>query len=532
MNLINDPWIPVECPSGVDLIAPWQITDTENPVRRLASPRPDFNGALLQFLIGLLQTTSPAENHNQWVDWLEQPPSPEILHEIFARYSHAFNLDGDGPLFMQDYDKLEGDPKPVAYLLIDAPGAQTQKINADHFVKRGLVGVICPACTASALFNLQTNAPSGGAGHRTSLRGGGPLTTVVAIDSYGENALNDDLWRAVWLNVLDKSTLSSLSGNSDITDESGIFPWLGTTRTSGPDSGQDTTPLDAHPLQMYWSMPRRIRIQWESIHEGECDLCGTSSERLVRQYVTQNYGINYTGAWQHPLSPYYLSNSNEALPRHPQPGGVNYKHWLSLIQDTDNSFRALVVKVFDAPTGSRKLASEQLRLHTFGYDMDNMKARCWYETTFPLFTLDESIREAFAVRAHTLINAATETANWTRRCIKDAWFKRPGDAKGDTDFLVEAFLSHTEQAFFNQVRQLIDQLGAGHDGTQSSHGWHTTLCRSAIELFDYWTSRGDFEAIDPRRVAEAHQKLTGWMYGKNKGLPKILEINLNEKNAA
>jgi CRISPR system Cascade subunit CasA len=161
--------------------------------------------------------------------------------------------------------------------------------------------------------------------------------------------------------------------------------------------------------------------------------------------------------------------------------------------------------------------------------MDNMKARCWYETTFPLFYIDEAIREIFTKRTGALVDAASNTANMMRSCIKEAWFKRPGDAKGDTAFLVEAFINHTENRFFTQLKQLIEQLEAGEDGRASLYAWHNVLVRSALELFDFWTDRGDFEAVNPRRIAEARRKLGGWLHSKTKGLHKLLEITDEEK---
>ena len=70
MNLISENWIPVRRADGsLQRIAPWQLTDGigDNPIVAVASPRPDFDGALTQFLIGLLQTTcTPSED--QWWD--------------------------------------------------------------------------------------------------------------------------------------------------------------------------------------------------------------------------------------------------------------------------------------------------------------------------------------------------------------------------------------------------------------------------------------------------------------------------------
>ncbi len=317
INLMIDPWIPVRREDGMETcIAPWQIVEPENPAIALAAQRPDFNGALMQFLIGLLQTAATPPNHNDWADWLEQPPSVEELKARFSRFSESFELSGDGPCFMQDFNPLEGEPKPISALLIDAPGGKSLKDNTDHFVKRGEVAGLCAACAATALFTLQTNAPSGGVGHRTSLRGGGPLTTLVVLDPEGSR-LKETLWRNLWLNVLDAQAVASMTGNNEKLAGSDIFPWLAPTRTSESKAGCDTTPKDAHPLQMFWGMPRRIRFDWSDAAVGECDLCGKTDDLVVRCYVTTNYGINYAGAWQHPLSPHYIdAKSGQPIPVH------------------------------------------------------------------------------------------------------------------------------------------------------------------------------------------------------------------------
>ncbi len=527
MNLIESPWIPVRRESGECSIAPWQLTESDDPVLELAAPRPDFNGALLQFLIGLLQTACPPEDGDQWADWLEEPPPPEMLNEKLQPFAHAFELNGNGPSFMQDLHELKGDVKPISNLFIEAPGAQALKQNTDHFIKRGGIEALCPHCATTALFCLQTNAPSGGAGHRTSLRGGGPLSTLVALDPAGSD-LKDNLWRACWLNVVEKGVISNLGGSNQQNELKDIFPWLAATRTSEAKTGSATTPLDTHPLQMYWGMPRRIRLDWEQTTEGNCDLCGNPSDKRVSQYVTQNYGVNYEGAWKHPLSPYLINKDAEALPQHAQPGGLNYRHWLGLISILPTCEPARVIR--GMTDGKKLLEGEQLRLHAFGYDMDNMKARCWYDSTFPLYTLKPDILERFTARTETLIQTATDAAGMTRSCIKEAWFKRPGDAKGDTAFLVEAFFSHTESDFYTSLKRLKDQLEAGEDGTKVRQNWHRTLSRAALHLFDYWTARGDFATVNPRRIAQAHRKLNNWLHGKK--LKQALAISDDKEKAA
>ncbi|MEJ2046030.1 MAG: type I-E CRISPR-associated protein Cse1/CasA [Reinekea sp.] len=81
MNLLSSKWIPAIRQDGTtEPIAPWQITETDNPVIELDAARADFQGGLYQFLIGLLQTACMPEDIDEWSDWYEQPPSPDELN--------------------------------------------------------------------------------------------------------------------------------------------------------------------------------------------------------------------------------------------------------------------------------------------------------------------------------------------------------------------------------------------------------------------------------------------------------------------
>jgi len=511
LNLLTDPWIPVQRETGtIEHIAPWQITEAENPVIRLASPRHDFDGALIQFLIGLLQTAVAPANGAAWERWLTTPPSPEMLKERFATYHAAFEVKGDGPRFMQDYEVLEGDPKPISGLLIEAPGNRTSTLFLDHFVKDGAYSGLCPSCAVTALFALQTNAPSGGVGHRTSLRGGGPLTTLVIPDSQAEGALPDTLWSLLWLNVLDQKSMRTLTGDVELVEKSHLFPWMSGTRTSEAKTGQVTTPLDASPLQMFWAMPRRIRLDWDDCEFGLCDLCGTEDQPLVTHYVTKNYGVNYIGGWQHPLSPYYHDKkSAENLPMHAQPGGLAYRYWLAWTQGDDHYLPAKVVEIYKI---DRKLVDEQLRLWVFGYDMDNMKARCWYEKHYPLVVIDdELLRDAFCQQVAHMVRLSTQMSGFVQSCVKEAWFNRPKDARGDTGFIKEAFFEQTEGDFLGHLYRLQQ---AGSEGVVVLQSWHGELASHALKLFEHWAAQGDIAAENPRRIAEAHRKLRNLIYGK------------------
>lgn len=202
------------------------------------------------------------------------------------------------------------------------------------------------------------------------------------------------------------------------------------------------------------------------------------------------------------------------LPQHAQPGGITYHHWLHLAMADESQeptyFNARVVSRYLSVS---KNWEEQLRLHVFGYDMDNMKARCWYETTFPLLMVPDSIRIEFAQRVETLTETSAEFAGLVRSCVKEAWFNRPKDAKGDLSFLTKSFYQHTESDFFAATQALQTKV---IDGTYGDvlRAWHQTLLKEALRLFDHWAARGDIAQANPRRVADARAKLRNLCYSK------------------
>lgn len=407
--LLDECWIPVRDRDGALIkIAPWQIAKGGGlRYATLAAPRPDFNGALAQFLIGLLQTAFAPEDDIAWRKLWDVPPTPEQLQQAFRPYQEAFVLDGDGPRFMQDLTLHEGEDKPIVGLLMDAPGGNTVKNNQDHFIKRDVVSAICPDCAATALFSLQTNAPSGGQGHRVGLRGGGPLSTLLLPR---DPALG--LWHYFWLNVLPKDQLSSAGAGREA-----VFPWLLPTLTS--EKNQKVTPQQADPLQMYWGMPRRIRLSFKA-NEGHCDLCGTHSAYLVTDYITRNFGVSYDG-WEHVLSPHSRESAEMApLPLHGQPGGIGFRHWAGVvISDEEGRSRgsrkpAKILSHHKSSFERRAIAAD---LWAFGYDMDNMKARAWGDSRMPLLLAETDRQEMFPAPAYVAYaSAALMHLPWLRTC--------------------------------------------------------------------------------------------------------------------
>ncbi len=526
MNLINDAWIPVIRANGRRCkILPWQIAETDNPIVDLATPRADFQGALYQFLIGLLQTTFAPEDQDEWLGYWQTPPAPNALREAFEHYSSAFEIDSPATAFMQDFSLREGERKSVSALLIEAPGAKTRKDNLDHFVKGQTGECMCPACAATALFTLQINAPSGGQGHRVGLRGGGPLTTLVIPSDAAS------IWQKLWANILTSEQL----GLDEKGDTSSIFAWINPTRLSDK-SGGPTLPGDVHPLHMYWAMPRRIRLEFQQVDSLPCMICGESSDTAASHLRTKNFGYNYEGPWVHPLTPYRFDpkHQNPPLSLKGQPSGIGYRHWLGLTwQDVSNGDRAaLVVQVFNEERALELSGDTLARLWSFGYDMDNMKARCWYESTMPLIFIPPERRDSFLDSVALLLDTAKEAASLLRSFVKSAWFSRPKDVKGDMGMVDHGFWYGTESAFYRLLMKIAKQATPGTQMPPAvAENWLSTVKRESIRQFDRWALEGDVEDLDMKRIIKARNGLLKKL-NNAKPLKALKQIATSETEAA
>ncbi|MBU1566273.1 MAG: type I-E CRISPR-associated protein Cse1/CasA [Proteobacteria bacterium] len=498
MNLIEDAWIPViRANSGKGLISPWQIAEQEDPVMELAAPRPDFQGAMYQFLIGLLQTGFAPEDQDEWLEYWNKPPDTDLLQARLELFAEAFDFDNpNGPAFMQDFAMPDSETKGIASLLIEAPGGKTVRENLDHFVKRDVVNCICKSCAAMALFTLQTNAPSGGVGHRVGLRGGGPLTTLVLPPDRAS------LWRMLWLNVLDNGDVLGYPGKEH---QSTVFPWMGPTRVSDK-KGSETTPENSHRLQAYWGMPRRIRITFLDANiDGDCDLCGSHALQLIDKYRARNYGVNYMGAWVHPLTPYHFDPKKEKPPlsMKGKEGGLGYRHWLglTLADDKNGNQAALVVRRYTEQRARELRIQRTSRLWCFGFEMDNMKARCWYDQAFPLFNLDPEQRKKLLLWADEFITASQDVSNLLRKQVKAAWFRRPKDIKGDMNIISMDFWQRSEPVFYRLLEQLSNVPKEQEIPPPELYSvWKNALLKMPLQLFDAWVLEAPIEDMDMKRV--------------------------------
>lgn len=467
MNLITDPWLPVRRVSGPDKIRPDQIAEPD--VLFPDWPRADLNLACLELLVGLVYLACPPEDTH---DWKTRQPDPQAMRKAFAPLAPAFNLLGEGPRFLQDFDQIEGRPNPPDMLFIDSAGDSTAKKNTDLMVKRTRYPKLDPGLAAMALYTLQAFAPSGGQGNRTSMRGGGPMVTLVRPEQQG-------LWSLIWANVPDGIPLGA--------NELEWLPWMRRTETS--KEGQVTPPPegDLLPPEMFFGQPRRLRL----IEEGG----------WITGVVQTPWGTNYEG-WVHPLSPYYHIK-NEVLPKHPKPGAFGYRNWRGIVLQNQGADRAQCLERF-----LKRTNSEPCRLLVGGWAMSNMSPLDFIWSEAPVFPFDPEGEDL----AGRLVEAAEQVGYALAAAVKQGC--------GESDLTTgagarvrEIFFATTQTTFEAQLRRVVNG-----QGDQVPDDWLKLLRRTALDLFDREVMPGLADLSESRRQAavDARKSLLSTFSGYGK----------------
>lgn len=461
LNLINDPWIPVLCVGGSRrIIAPWQMAEAD--VVQPDWPRPDLNIACLELLIGLVFLADPPADDEEWDARCAADPSR--LRERLASYAPAFNLLGDGPRFLQDLEPLAGECNPVDMLFIDSAGANTARNNADVMVHRSRYGRLDFPLAAMALYTFQADAPSGGAGNRTSMRGGGPMVTLVDPEK--------TLWDLVWRNVP--------GGHPAIMEE---LPWMRPTRTS--DKGQQTLPPEEElfGVEAFFGMPRRLRL----LHD----------EEAVTGVIQKPWGTNYT-LWKHPLSPYYrLKPGTEWLPKHPRAGRFGYRNWLGVVTNESRG------KLSELALCLREQRAGGDSVIVAGWSMDNMKPRDFILSRQRFLSV---LSEEAEKQLVGLIQAAEAVSVALRNALT------PVLATG------EAREAEREEFFLQTETKFLAHVQAIERDENPVHAWLADLRAQALGQFDAKALPGlnqrEVEAIG--RITEARRYLVMALAGYGK----------------
>jgi CRISPR system Cascade subunit CasA len=468
LNLMKDPWIPVVRRDGSRAtIAPWEIADSS--VLDIDWPRPDLNIACLEFLIGMVFLCDPPSDIEDWSDRCD--PDPERLRDRMLAFAPAFDLLGDGPRFLQDLDDLrlmDLEESPVDMLFIDSAGEATIRKNADLMVRRGRYPSLPLPMAAMALYTLQAFAPSGGAGHRTSMRGGGPMVTIVD----PRKGVAGSLWDLIWANVP--------YGQPGST---GDLPWMRPTVTS--EEGRKIHPDDArlHP-ECFFGMPRRIRL----IDDGE----------EVTGVLQKNYGGNYS-QWIHPLSAYYrVKEDSEWLPRLAKPGAIGFRGWLGVLVRKTGDTRQRLAFCIEA-WGARGGDADVI---VAGWAMNNMSPIEFTHSRQPLLPLLPEEQDVIV----GFVRAADASGSVLREALQS------GMGAG-------AVVAAQQERFFMDLESdFLSTLRSFREDPVSPEKWLNILRSTAVRIFDACCTCGidGMDAVKAKSVMRARAGLFEAFAGRGK----------------
>ncbi len=513
MNLIRDPWIPICRKNGVrEKITPWQITEgfgTDREITDLAAVRPDFNGANVQFLIGLLQTVCAPKSNSEWRKWLNEPPVPETLREKFKTVEHAFNLDGDGPRFMQEHISKESTQKYIEMILLGNPQENTRKKNTDFFIKRNRSKILCGNCIASALFSLQLNAPANGY-FRSGIRFGGPVTSIIK----KRQSKGSLLWETCWLNVINENYFQSYD-SMQLDKPEDTFPWM-TNKIK-----KTVTIQDIHPYQVYWGMPRRLYIDFKNVNNKSCDICAEEKNKVLysESFFEDTYGVSYEGIFPHPLSPVQFNKDNMPFPISVESirGQLGYRHWIGFVVNNNNSDNKGVPAAVIAK--QTQLLSEALVLQSFGYCMKKMNVLGWQESLMPVFYFEDKNHDTlFRAKILAFVTVAKLINDLIVENVTAAKYKREKEKKRMSKkietIVAGKFWQETESEFYHQMSLLRDDIIKGGNGLIVCQTWHGYLVKTAETIFNDTSQADLLDLVDARRISKAWNDLRRGLYSK------------------
>src|SRR5277367_3350478 len=536
-NLLDSPFFPVLTRRGRRVWLPFSEIAASGDDEPLDFdwPRADFNIAALEFAVGVATLAFRPLKPTDWERLWDNPPGPEATCNAIAPLIPAFALDGDGPRFMQEFGGLEGRTWPIEALLIDTPGENGQVKNADVLTHRDRYPALGLAAAAMALYTLQQYAPEGGPGFRTSVRGGGPLTTLVLPP--GRNGDRPPLWRIILANIVDNP-----ENEIDEADFPKILPWLIPTLISDKEhGGRLLSQADAavHPLQALFGMPRRVALHFGG--DGLCAMTGNAGPITI-SFDQRPSGVNY-GLWKHSLTPYRRKKEgDDPYSVKPKSARFGYRDWTPVVVGEKQGALAMPARAIQLARGSRRtlfreMDGAQASVRAAGWAMSTDTPVASLSAEQPLHLADsEEAQIALDLAAKRFAGSGEAAAAMLVQALKAALFSEGAKPATDRAVFEEArvaFYEASEDVFHDLLNAMLEAPEA--EGEASSRKWQHALSRAAFSAFD---AGAPIPLDDPERagrIARAFRNLGGGLSGFGKpgqALFQILELPLPEASAA
>jgi CRISPR system Cascade subunit CasA len=300
MDLLSDPWIPVRGNRGTGafrLLTLEALLCGEGDWR-VSLPRDDLELACIQLLVCMAQVMFIPRDDRELRMRVTSPLSPEAFADGTRPCRDWFDLDHATQPFMQSRGVVAADDTPIQKLLVGLPEGN----NHAFFNEAGEVRRIGGSAAAVALFNQASNTPSFGGGFKGSLRGGAPITTLLAAD---------DLREMIWRNVATLPRIRTRFPDYEPDFQKDRPVWV------EPIPERET--ISAHSIGLarglFWQ-PARVELVPDRDH-APCDLIGIAAGTTYGAFRKAKFNFTVDGLWHHP---------HGAMTAAVKKGAVEWKH--------------------------------------------------------------------------------------------------------------------------------------------------------------------------------------------------------------
>ncbi len=342
MNLLIDPWIPIQKNAEFKLVTLQSLLCEEN-IGEVALSRDDMEMACLQLLICLTQVLFLPDNEKVLRKRIVKPLTKDEYEIGIRAYIDWFDLKHPETPFMQIRGVKSAKPTPIQKLFIGLPAGN----NHAFFNDAGDISGVSESAAAIVLFNQAMNSPSFGGGFKGGFRGGAPITTLL---------LGDSLRQTIWFNVLHKENVNELLlTDYDQLKTSDKPVWVEPIKEKSKIPAKEIGLLRG----LFWQ-PAHIELEFND-QSSFCEFYGVDTNSpVISSFKKEKFVYDIIGDWVHPHSPRIIDIKKKSTRYRSfttsAPAWTQLNHFVIQSDSNKENFRvARVVKQFSKLTSEMKI---------------------------------------------------------------------------------------------------------------------------------------------------------------------------------
>lgn len=432
MNLLTDPWIPIQKNTEFKLVK-LQSLLCEEDIGEIALSRDDMELACLQLLICLTQVLFLPDNEKLLRQKIVKRLTEDEYKAGIKDYIDWFDLSHPETPFMQIRGVKSAKPTPIQKLFIGLPEGN----NHAFFNNAGDVSGVSESAAAIVLFNQAMNSPSFGGGFKGGFRGGAPITTLLSGDS---------LRQTIWFNVLHKESVSELLATDyDQLKASDKPVWVEPIKEKSKIPASEIGLLRG----LFWQ-PAHIELELND-QSSFCEFYGVDTHSpVVSSFKKEKFVYDIVGDWVHPHSPRIIDIKKKSTRYRSftttAPAWTQLNHFVIQSDSNKENFRvARVVKQFSALTSGMKIKPQ---LMVGGYRNKQASILQRRHELFPLNAGWDSSSEYL----EDLVTQALEIKKLLRNKLYG--FAQASGAEGIPDKAETLYYQHSEKLIVDSLRNM------------------------------------------------------------------------------